>query len=123
MIGAVQLELPCRSVRACRSRRVATGATGATITARATSPVGQFGGTVDLGALAGEDKLVLAVGAVGRLLRLSEKRQSHLWGIEDSVHTLDEAVATVNGVTDNAAKPRLTLVSVVRRRDCDTKHK
>lgn len=123
MIGAVQLELPCRSVRACCSRRVATGATGATITARATSPVGQFGGTVGLGALTGEDKLVLAVGAVGRLLRLSEKRQSHLWGIEDSVHTLDEAVATVNGVTDNAAKPRLTLVSVVRRRDCDTKHK
>ena len=124
MIGAVQLELPCRSVRACRSRRVATGATGATITARATSPVGQFGGAVGLGALAGENKLVvLAVGAVGRLLRLSEKRQSHLWGVEDSVHTLDEAVATVNGVADNAAKPRLTLVSVVRRRDCDTKHK
>ena len=124
MIGAVQLELPCRSVRACRSRRVATGATGATIIARATSPVGQLGGTVDLGALAGEDKLVvLAVGAVGRLLSLSEKRQSHLWGIEDSIHTLDEAVATVNGVADNAAKPRLTLVSVVRRRDCDTKHK
>ena len=127
MIGAVQLELARRSVRACRSRRVATGATGATgatITARTTSPVGQFGGAVGLGALAGEDKLVvLAVGAVGRLLRLSGKRQSHLWGVEDSVHTLDEAVATVNGVTDNAAKPRLTLVSVVRRRDCDTKHK
>lgn len=124
MIGAVQLELACRSVRACRSRRVATGATGATITARATSPVGQLGGAVDLGALAGEDKLVvLAVGAVGCLLSLSGKRQSHLWGIEDSVHTLDEAVATVNGVADNAAKPRLTLVSVVRRRDCDTKHK
>ena len=124
MIGAVQLELPRRSVRACRSRRVATGATGATITARATAPVGQFGGTVDLGALAGEDKLVvLAVGAVRRLLSLSRKRQSHLWGIEDSVHTLDEAVATVNGVADYAAKPRLTLVSVVRRRDCDTKHK
>ena len=50
MIGAVQLELPCRSVRAYRSRRVATGAT---ITARTTSPVGQLGGTVDLGALAG----------------------------------------------------------------------
>lgn len=126
MIGTVQLELPCRSVRACRSRRVATATrpTGATITTRATSPVGQFGGTVDLGALAGEDKLVvLAVGAVRRLLSLSRKRQSHLWGVEDSVHTLDEAVATVNGVTDNAAKPRLTLVSVVRRRDCDTKHK
>ena len=124
MIGAVQLELPCRSVRACRSRRVATGATGATITARATSPVGQLGGTVDLGALAGEDKLVvLAVGAVCRLLSLSGKRQNHLWGVEDSVHTLDEAVATVNGVADNATKPRLTLVSVVRRRDCDTKHK
>ena len=124
MIGTVQLELPCRSVRACRSRRVATGATGATITTRATSPVGQLGGTVDLGALAGEDKLVvLAVGAVRRLLSLSRKRQSHLWGIEDSVHTLNEAVATVNGVADYAAKPRLTLVSVVRRRDCDTKHK
>ena len=121
MIGAVQLELPRRSVCACCSRRVATGAT---ITTRATSPVGQLGGAVDLGALAGEDKLVvLAVGAVGRLLRLSGKRQSHLWGVEDSVHTLDEAVATVNGVADNAAKPRLTLVSVVRRRDCDTKHK
>ena len=124
MVGAVQLELPRRSVRACCSRRVATGATGATITTRATSPVGQFGGTVGLGALTGEDKLVvLVVGAVCRLLRLSRKRQSHLWGVEDSVHTLDEAVATVNGVTDNAAKPRLTLVSVVRRRDCDTKHK
>ena len=121
MIGAVQLELPCRSVRAYRSRRVATGAT---ITTRATSPVGQFGGAVDLGALAGEDKLVvLAVGAVCRLLSLSGKRQNHLWGVEDSVHTLDEAVATVNGVADNATKPRLTLVSVVRRRDCDTKHK
>lgn len=113
MVGAVQLELARRSVRACRSR-VATGATRATITARATAPVGQLGGTVDLGALTGEDKLVvLAVGAVGRLLRLSGKRQDHLWGKEDSVHTLDEAVATVNGVADNAAKPRLTLVSVV----------
>ena len=117
VVGAVQLELARRRIRACRSRRVATGTTrptGATIAARATAPVGQLGGTVDLGALTGEDKLVvLAVGAVGRLLRLSGKRQNHLWGKEDSVHTLDEAVATVNGVADNAAKPRLTLVSVV----------
>ena len=47
---------------------------------------------------------------------------NHLWRIEDSIHALHEAVATVNGVADNAAEPRLTLVSVVRCREHDTKH-